>query len=102
MKTKCFFCLFFKNMWSDIKVKFKDEFNKPLNLEIPIFAISFLSLVFVLEWLWVNYYEIIKLILIYSCLGLVAIVSLIMIGINVYQLCVWLRKLYLKSKEECK
>lgn len=97
MKIKCVLCSFFKNMWNDIK----KEFKKPIDWSsiIPLFVI--IPTVYGVIWLWDNYAEIIKLVFLYSCGGLSLLVFLAQVGAIIYFSCNWIKKLYLKSKEEC-
>lgn len=101
MKTKCILCSFFKNMWKDIYKQFKKEFSKPYDWTPLIVIFSLYSLSYLVLYIYDNYYEILKWVFIYLCSGLGFIAFLFLVGSMFYNIFMWIKKIYIQSKEEC-
>lgn len=101
MKTKCILCFFLKNMWKDISKQFKQSLSEPFDWTPFIVMVLVYSLSYLILYVYSNYYEILKWTFIYLCSGLGAIVFLLSVGTWLYSIFMWIRKIYVQSKEEC-
>lgn len=96
--NKCIICLFFKNMWIDIK----REFSKPFDWKLPLMYVLLFFLIQTIAMVSIVYWQTIRLFLMYFCSGIALLVPIILIVKTIYDIFNWMKNIYNKSKKECK